>query len=178
MAFILCIETATKNCSVALAKDGITIALSEFAGEGYGHAEKLHVFINEVLKAGGITFNDLHAVAVSMGPGSYTGLRIGVSTAKGLCYALDIPLITADRLTLLAYQTSVQHQDVAALFIPLITAREKEYFIAIYPLLLDRLTIEAIANQSGFKSIATFYNAFKKETGLMPTSYFTAEAYT
>ena len=94
MSYILNIETATKNCSVALAKNGETILCKEIAEEGYSHAERLHVFIDEVCKESEISFQDLAAIAVSQGPGSYTGLRIGVSSAKGLCYALNIPLLS------------------------------------------------------------------------------------
>ena len=83
MGYILNIETATKNCSVALAKNGETILCKEMAEQGFSHAEKLHLFIEEIIKEAGITFSDLSAVAVSQGPGSYTGLRIGVSAAKG-----------------------------------------------------------------------------------------------
>ena len=78
MTYILNIETATKNCSVSLTKNGQTIALREIAEQGYSHAEKLHVFIEEIIREAGILFNDLSAVAVSQGPGSYTGLRIGI----------------------------------------------------------------------------------------------------
>ena len=105
--YILNIETATKNCSVALAKDGKTILCKEIAEEGYSHAERLHVFIEEIIREAGITFQDIVAVAVSQGPGSYTGLRIGVSAAKGLCYALNIPLIAVDTLQVLASQATV-----------------------------------------------------------------------
>ena len=101
MNYILNIETATKNCSVALAKDGQTILCREIAEEGYSHAEQLHVFIETTLQEAGIRFQDLKAVAVSQGPGSYTGLRIGVSAAKGLCFTLDIPLIKVDTLQVL-----------------------------------------------------------------------------
>lgn len=128
MAYILNIETATKNCSVALAKEGETIALAEYAGEGYSHAEKLHVFINDVLGEANLKFNDLNAIAVSMGPGSYTGLRIGVSAAKGLCYSLDIPLIAIDTLDLLARKIKVNEGVV----IPLIDARRMEVYSAIF----------------------------------------------
>ena len=107
MAYILNIETSTKNCSVSIAKDGETIVCNEIAEEGYSHAERLHVFIEASLKEVGIVFNDITAIAVSQGPGSYTGLRIGVSSAKGLCYALGIPLIAVDTLQILAsYQDS------------------------------------------------------------------------
>ena len=128
MAYILNIETATKNCSVGLSNNGQLIALKEFAGEGYAHAEKLHVFIEDVLKEGNISFSDLSAVAVSMGPGSYTGLRIGVSAAKGLCYALNIPLIAVDTLQLLALRISVTD----GVILPMIDARRMEAYTAIY----------------------------------------------
>jgi len=128
MSYILNLETATKNCSVALANDGKTIALAEYAGEGYLHAEKLHVFINEVLAKAGITYKDLEAVAVSMGPGSYTGLRIGVSAAKGLCYTLDIPLIAVDTLELLAQKVKTDSGTI----IPLIDARRMEVYSAVF----------------------------------------------
>ncbi|HKJ49625.1 MAG TPA: tRNA (adenosine(37)-N6)-threonylcarbamoyltransferase complex dimerization subunit type 1 TsaB, partial [Christiangramia sp.] len=104
MALILCLETATTNCSVGIAKDGRLLTLKEDNSKNYSHAEKLHVFINEALSEAGITAEDLDAIAVSKGPGSYTGLRIGVSSAKGLCYSLDIPLISVPTLDLLAYK--------------------------------------------------------------------------
>ncbi|PZR21789.1 MAG: tRNA (adenosine(37)-N6)-threonylcarbamoyltransferase complex dimerization subunit type 1 TsaB [Flavobacterium psychrophilum] len=128
MAFILNIETATKNCSVCLAKDGIAVAVAEYAGEGYAHAEKLHVFIEEVLQKGGISFKELSGIAVSMGPGSYTGLRIGVSAAKGLCYALNIPLIAVETLELLARKIVVE----SGVIIPMIDARRMEAYTAVF----------------------------------------------
>lgn len=128
MAFILNIETATKNCSVCLAKDGKPVAVAEYAGEGYAHAEKLHVFIEEVLQKGGITYKELSAVAVSMGPGSYTGLRIGVSAAKGLCYALSIPLLAIETLELLARKVTITD----GVIIPMIDARRMEAYTAVY----------------------------------------------
>ena len=87
MALILNIETATKNCSVSISKEGKTIACKEIATQNFSHAEKLHVFIEELLNETALNFKDLTAVAISQGPGSYTGLRIGVSSAKGFCYA-------------------------------------------------------------------------------------------
>jgi tRNA threonylcarbamoyladenosine biosynthesis protein TsaB len=126
--FILNIETATKNCSVALAKNGQTIAFREIAEEGYSHAEKLHVYIEELISESPISFQDLNAVAVSQGPGSYTGLRIGVSSAKGLCYALSIPLIAVDTLQNLAAQLTISE----GLIIPMIDARRMEVFSATY----------------------------------------------
>lgn len=128
MANILNIETATKNCSVALAADGEVKILKEYAGEGYTHAEKLHVFIEDALRQAGMAYADISAVAVSMGPGSYTGLRIGVSAAKGLCYALGIPLIAIDTLELLARRINITE----GVIIPLIDARRMEAYTAIY----------------------------------------------
>lgn len=134
MEYILNIETATKNCSVALAKNGKTIVCKEIAEEGYSHAERLHVFIEEIIKEAGITLNDLSAIAVSQGPGSYTGLRIGVSAAKGLCYALDIPLIAVDTLQALASQVAISN----GLIIPMIDARRMEVYSAVFAPNLER----------------------------------------
>lgn len=128
MSFILNIETATKNCSVAIAKNGETVLCKEIAEEGYSHAEKLHVFIEEVIAEAKINVHDLVAVAVSQGPGSYTGLRIGVSAAKGLCYALGIPLIAVD--TLKTFASQVNAKDV--LIVPMLDARRMEVYSAIF----------------------------------------------
>jgi tRNA threonylcarbamoyladenosine biosynthesis protein TsaB len=128
MSYILNIETATKNCSVAIAKDGVTLLCKELAEQGYSHAEKLHVFIEETLKEAQLSFTDLDAIAVSQGPGSYTGLRIGVSAAKGLCFALDIPLIAIDTLAVLASQISVDK----GLIVPMIDARRMEVYSAVF----------------------------------------------
>lgn len=128
MAYILNIETATKNCSVTLASEGKTVICVELAEEGYSHAEKLHLFFEEVVQKAGITFQDLKAVAVSQGPGSYTGLRIGVSAAKGLCYSLDIPLIAIDTLELLARRISID----SGILVPMIDARRMEVFTAFF----------------------------------------------
>jgi tRNA threonylcarbamoyladenosine biosynthesis protein TsaB len=128
LTYILNIETATKNCSVSLAINGKTILCKEVAEQGYSHAEKLHVFIEEILKESSIRATDLKAIAVSKGPGSYTGLRIGVSTAKGLCYALEIPLISVDTLQVMAKQVSVEN----GLIIPMIDARRMEVYSAVF----------------------------------------------
>ena len=133
--FILNIETATKNCSVSLSKNGETIALREIAEEGYSHAEKLHVFIEQIISESTIAFQDLNAIAVSQGPGSYTGLRIGVSSAKGLCFALNIPLIAIDTLQSLAAQITISEGTI----IPMIDARRMEVFSAIYDRTLNTI---------------------------------------
>ncbi|MBI9040416.1 tRNA (adenosine(37)-N6)-threonylcarbamoyltransferase complex dimerization subunit type 1 TsaB [Lutibacter sp.] len=128
MAYILNIETATKNCSVGLAKDGEIVALKELNEGGFSHAEKLHEFISDVLKECNITFSDLKAIAVSKGPGSYTGLRIGVSAAKGLCFALDIPLISVNTLQSLAESISITE----GYKIPMLDARRMEVYSAVF----------------------------------------------
>lgn len=128
MSYILNIETATKNCSVALSNNGQLIACQEIAEEGYSHAERLHVFIEELITEAGISFKDLAAVAVSQGPGSYTGLRIGVSAAKGLCFALNIPLIAVDTLQELA--SRVLQTD--GYIVPMLDARRMEVYSAVY----------------------------------------------
>lgn len=128
MTYILNIETATKNCSVSLAQDGKTILCKEISEQGYSHAEKLHVFIEEILKETGTDVQQLKAIAVSKGPGSYTGLRIGVSTAKGLCYALGIPLVAVDTLQVLANKASIEN----GLIVPMIDARRMEVYSAVF----------------------------------------------
>ncbi|MEX1382236.1 tRNA (adenosine(37)-N6)-threonylcarbamoyltransferase complex dimerization subunit type 1 TsaB, partial [Lutibacter sp.] len=128
MAYLLNIETATKNCSVSLAKDGKTIAIKELNDGGYSHAEKLHEFIKVVIAEAKITINDLNAIAVSKGPGSYTGLRIGVSAAKGLCFALNIPLISINTMQSLAQSVSITEGYI----IPLLDARRMEVYSAVF----------------------------------------------
>lgn len=126
MIYILNIETATKQCSVSVSKNNELIALRELAEENFNHAEKLHVFIEEVIAEARIKLSDLKAVSVSKGPGSYTGLRIGVSTAKGLCYALNIPLIAIDTLQIIAKQITISEGIIQ----PMIDARRMEVFTA------------------------------------------------
>ncbi|WP_353086899.1 tRNA (adenosine(37)-N6)-threonylcarbamoyltransferase complex dimerization subunit type 1 TsaB [Flavobacterium sp.] len=150
MALLLCLETATRNCSVALAREGQVISLREKAEEGYTHAEKLHVFIEEVLQEAGVLASELDAVAVSKGPGSYTGLRIGVSAAKGLCYALQIPLISVSTLQILAHATPVNEGYI----IPLIDARRMEVYTAVFDAYGKPLSaVEAmILNETSFEA--------------------------
>ncbi len=135
MALILNLETATTVCSVSLAKDGKLIALKEQNGN-YSHAENLTLFIENVCKQGNVKLSDIEAIAVSKGPGSYTGLRIGVSTAKGLCYSLDKPLIAVDTLKYLAISVSNSlKSDISHLtsyFCPMLDARRMEVYCAIY----------------------------------------------
>lgn len=128
MALILNIETATKNCSVSLSKDGENIACIEENTGGYSHAERLHPFIAEVLKKNDYSLSDIDAVAISMGPGSYTGLRIGVSAAKGICYANDLPLIAVSTLESMANSKKGKSK----MLVPMLDARRMEVYASVF----------------------------------------------
>lgn len=131
---ILQIETATTSCSVALMHNGKLLAKKELNQRNV-HAEVLTLFIEAVFKQAGKQYADLDAVAVSSGPGSYTGLRIGVSTAKGLCYALDKPLIAVETLKAMADGMIDQLKDKlspGSLLCPMIDARRMEVFTAVF----------------------------------------------
>jgi len=131
MPTILQLETATPVCAVALSIDGKTVALKEETAPNI-HASKLTLFIEEVMKQADIPFGELDAVAVSKGPGSYTGLRIGVSTAKGLCFALDKPLIGINTLSMMAAGFLEANPDYKGLVCSMIDARRMEVFTAVY----------------------------------------------
>lgn len=130
MALILGIETATTICSVALSDGDRLLALQEKGG-AYSHAEKLNGFIQEVMEVAGVKLLEIDAVAISKGPGSYTGLRIGVSTAKGLCYALNKPLLAVDTLQAMAMRMQEEDPD-ADLYCPMLDARRMEVYTALY----------------------------------------------
>ena len=131
---ILCLETATPVCSVALNNGTQTLSLRERKGQN-AHSEKITIFIDEILKETGIEYHQLDAVAVSKGPGSYTGLRIGVSTAKGICYAADLPLMAVDTLHAMAFgmreKLGVELQ-AGDLLVPMIDARRIEVYCAVF----------------------------------------------
>lgn len=128
MATVLNLETATTNCSVSVSRDGEVAFLRETAEKGYSHAENLHRFIKEGLAELKIGYEQLDAVAVSKGPGSYTGLRIGVSAAKGLCFALDKPLIAIPTLEILAARFGQED----GYTVPMLDARRMEVYSAVY----------------------------------------------
>ena len=133
MTLILNIETSTKVCSVSLALNGDVIAFREESSEKYIHSEKLNIFIEDLFAQVDYQLNDLAAICVSKGPGSYTGLRIGVSSAKGLCYALDIPLISIDSLSVLArgyLNNNFMHANT--ILMPMIDARRMEVYTAVF----------------------------------------------
>jgi tRNA threonylcarbamoyladenosine biosynthesis protein TsaB len=139
VALILCMETATEMCSVALFRDETLLGIKESAARNV-HSAMLTTFIDELVTSSGIHFNDLDAVAVSMGPGSYTGLRIGVATAKGLCYALGRPLIAVPTLEAMAggirdalrVTRDSAVEALPELYCPMIDARRMEVFCALY----------------------------------------------
>lgn len=139
--FILHIETATPVCSVALSRGPECLVVREL-DEPNIHASQLTVLIDQALTDVGVSFADLAAVSVSMGPGSYTGLRIGVSTAKGLCYALDIPLVAVRTLDAMAEGFSLHHGEHIgrdALLVPMIDARRMEVYMAGYNAKIERV---------------------------------------
>jgi len=149
LAYILNIETATKNCSVALAFEGKLIAIKEINSGSYSHAELLHPFVKEVLEMAKISINQIQAIAVSKGPGSYTGLRIGVSAAKGFCFAQNIPLISIETLRSLAHSLAINEGVIA----PLLDARRMEVYSAVFSSKHEQIrAIEAqIINENSFE---------------------------
>ena len=155
MSFILNIESSSTNCSVSLTKNGDLISIKENNDEKYSHSTKLHSFINEVISDSKITINELSAIAVSKGPGSYTGLRIGVAAAKGLCFSLDIPLISVSTLLILSKQIKIS----SGLILPVLDARRNEVYSTIYdanyklvkkesPELIDSKSFENFSNDN------------------------------
>jgi tRNA threonylcarbamoyladenosine biosynthesis protein TsaB len=132
MALILLLETSARNCSVALSSDG-SVLFSKIDADGPSHAVKLGIFVDEALKVAEDRGRKIDAVAVSSGPGSYTGLRIGVSLAKGVCYGAGVPLIAIPTLDMLADAVS-RKTDLPenALICPMVDARRMEIYTAIY----------------------------------------------
>ncbi len=156
MIAILHIETSTKICSVALSVDGHLKTIIESDTDKYDHAENVTLYIQDVLKRSSLELKDLSAVSVTSGPGSYTGLRIGVSTAKGLCYALSIPLISVDSLLSMSYLAQQKHQGVN--LVALIDARRMEVFNGTYDQnLLPLKNISAdIIDENSYKEYEPF----------------------
>jgi tRNA threonylcarbamoyladenosine biosynthesis protein TsaB len=156
MATILQIETATPVCSVAISQHGKTIQLKEEAAPNI-HASSVTLFIEEVMQKAELNYSDLDAIAISKGPGSYTGLRIGVSTAKGLCFALDKPLIAVSTLKMMANGFLKDAPNYNGLICPMIDARRMEVFTAIYKqdlTVFEEVNAKIVAEQS-FEDILT-----------------------
>jgi tRNA threonylcarbamoyladenosine biosynthesis protein TsaB len=155
MSLLLLIETATTSCSVALVQQGQVLAIKEL-NERNIHAEVITVFIEDIFKKEDKTYNDLDAVAVSSGPGSYTGLRIGVSTAKGLCFALDKPLISVETMQAMADGMAAKlAEGSTALLCPMIDARRMEVYTALFDAKGNRIrpTSAEIINEHSFADL-------------------------
>jgi len=176
MAVILHIETSTEVCSVTLAENGSLLVKKE-STEGMNHSRLLTVFIDEIFKSDKFKISDLDAVAVSKGPGSYTGLRIGVSVAKGLCYGLNIPLIGINSLEALGVYTAKNQtlfvqpaHPEKTLFCPMIDARRMEVYTALYnaqgeeikPISAEIITEEFLAEHLADHQILFFGNGAEK----------------
>lgn len=175
MAYLLHIESTSTVCSVAISKDAELVAIKEL-NNGYTHAENLHVFIDQLLKETSLKATDLHAISVSSGPGSYTGLRIGFSAAKGLAYALQIPLISIDTLKALSV-LAIKQIHTEAVFCPMMDARRMEVYCAAYdnnlnevlPIQALVLTDESIKEFDLQKPIYFFGDGMPKAKELLQT---------
>ena len=157
MSLILQIETATASCSVALAKNGDVLGFKQVNGRNL-HAEVITRFVEEVIAGAGLSYNNLDAIAVSCGPGSYTGLRIGISTAKGLCFALDKPLIAIETLAAMAEGVAGldEYSSQADLLLcPMIDARRMEVYTAVFNIDGENLkqTAAEIVDERSFADI-------------------------
>ncbi|WP_341665689.1 tRNA (adenosine(37)-N6)-threonylcarbamoyltransferase complex dimerization subunit type 1 TsaB [Blattabacterium cuenoti] len=154
MSLILNLETSTKNCSVSIAKNGICLTSIEECSKEYFHSEKLHTFIQYATSISGIHLKDLKSVCVSKGPGSYTSLRIGASAARGLCCALNIPLLSVDTLTVMSYKINIKK----GFLIPMIHAKSDFFYTSLFNESKKRLNpirIKKLDNDF-FKSISEY----------------------
>ena len=149
MPYLLLIETSTTLCSVGICKDG-ELLFSQELNDVYAHAENLGKFIEQCLERADITTSDLGAIAIGSGPGSYTGLRIGVSTAKGLAYATGVPLIAVSTMETMAAQPELAGFD--GLLVPMIDARRMEVYTAVFNAAGERIkqTEALILDESSF----------------------------
>lgn len=180
MAHILLIETSTTLCSVGLAENGVCTYLKEL-NEGYSHAENLTLFIQSVLNESTYKWADIDAVCVGKGPGSYTGLRIGVSVAKGICFASGLPLISLNSLEIMA-SGAIQSYPGYEAYLSLTDARRMEVYAALYNHKLEELisTRALIMNEYNFeeknlyKKILCFGDGAEKCRSLLPENYFIA----
>lgn len=187
MSLILCIETGTDICSVGIARDGELVSLRESA-EGRDHAKHVGVFVDELLRETGVSPDELDAVAVGMGPGSYTGLRIGVSFAKGLCYGLQIPLVAIGSLDALA-EVAIEDNEAGildveawddAVLCPMVDARRMEVYTRLYTVAGEPLSeVKAeVVDETTFadvrrdKQLVIFGNGAAKCCEAMPDATF------
>ena len=162
MALILSIETSTTVCSAAVHRDGKPLSVLEVHQE-YSHASKLGLLVQEAIKLADIQVREIDAVAVASGPGSYTGLRIGISLAKGFCYALNIPLISVPTLEILAARAS-KINTLDAFLCPMIDARRMEVYCAVF-----NNNLEVI---DGVKAQVVDEHSFQEYLGIKPVIFF------
>src|ERR1019366_8383901 len=157
MPLILNIETSSPICSVCLAKDGIVIDYKEDRS-GNSHAKILTVFIDELMRNNHFTYNHLDAVAISAGPGSYTGLRIGTSTAKGLCYAMNKPLIAIPTLLTLAIGIQKKVNSSSGFLLPVLDARRMDIYTTLFDSQFNEVlkTFFATADKDFEKTLASY----------------------
>jgi tRNA threonylcarbamoyladenosine biosynthesis protein TsaB len=173
MGIILNIETSTKNCSISLANNGIPFLVVEEYSDYYSHAEKIHCFISSAIEANLLRLSDLNAICVSKGPGSYTGLRIGLSVAKGLCYGLNKPLLSINTLNIMTEGIHIEK----GVIIPMIDAPCKEIFIGIYnenkiritPIQSIILKMNSFQEYSQYKIFILGNKAIKKAKNIIKT---------
>lgn len=173
MSLILCLETSSKACSVALSEEGKCIAYVEAKGEMM-HSKVITLLIQKLLDENGKNIADLSAVAVSQGPGSYTGLRVGASCAKGICYAQGLPLISVPTLEIIASELLDSDLPESALIIPMIDARRQEVYYNIYDQALQskQETTNLVLDGLSFDSLSSSHlvfcgdGAFKMEAHL------------
>ncbi|MBA9079769.1 tRNA (adenosine(37)-N6)-threonylcarbamoyltransferase complex dimerization subunit type 1 TsaB [Rufibacter quisquiliarum] len=177
MAYLLSLETSSSVCSVALHKSGQLLSYAELQMEK-SHSSHITVMVQQVVGNAGVELNEVAAVAVSGGPGSYTGLRIGSGTAKGLCYALDKPLIAVDTLTAMAQQVvSSTPGPERFLFCPMLDARRAEVYTCLLTHALEKklevapviLSAETFAAEMQDQPIAFFGNGSEKAKELLAT---------
>lgn len=177
MALILCIETSTKVCSVCLSQDGKVLECLEDTSANYSHAEMLNVLIAEVLAKSNKKFKQLEAVAISEGPGSYTGLRIGVSAAKGIAVALQVPVIAVSSLKAMCSTAKDSKKDT--LLIPMIDARRMEVFAAgyngnlkeIFATRAEVLQDDSFPEKEGFEKVRFFGDGSEKAVEILGSSH-------
>ncbi|MBE50887.1 MAG: tRNA (adenosine(37)-N6)-threonylcarbamoyltransferase complex dimerization subunit type 1 TsaB [Flavobacteriales bacterium] len=178
MALILNLETSSKNCSVALFNRNDCISFKEICSENYSHSENLATFIKDVVDDYGVSFSDISAISISKGPGSYTGLRIGMASAKGLCYALSIPLIGLNSLEIMTCQV-LSNNSGFDLFRPMINSRKNEVYTALYDINLN--LVEPIAsvsvhqdsfNTNHYKKVICFGTGSEKVKNIIPNGNF------
>lgn len=155
MSLILNLETSTKNCSVSIAKNGVNIAYMEENTKIYNHSEKLHIFIQNILKIANIKISDIDSICVDKGPGAYSSLRFGTSSAKGLCISLGIPLLSMDSLSIMFYGIDKKKFDKYDLYISMIHAKNKYFYISLFDKNRNRIKSisKEIINNNFFEKI-------------------------